>query len=210
MIIHLIPILALITAALHIRADSNQLTRRTYLFKPLTLILIILFGLFQVSEVSFFYKMMIIYGLAFSMLGDIMLMLPTDKFLHGLASFLLAHIFYIIAFVSDSAFPVNYLYLIPGLILVVIVLRVVLPRVAGKTVPVVIYSIVLLLLLWQSTGRLELSFNHSSLVALIGSILFISSDLILVINRFVKKLKNGQLFILSTYYMAQLFIAYSI
>ncbi len=180
------------------------------MFKPLTLILIILFGLFQVSEVSFFYKMMIIYGLAFSMLGDIMLMLPTDKFLHGLASFLLAHIFYIIAFVSDSAFPVNYLYLIPGLILVVIVLRVVLPRVAGKTVPVVIYSIVLLLLLWQSTGRLELSFNHSSLVALIGSILFISSDLILVINRFVKKLKNGQLFILSTYYMAQLFIAYSI
>ena len=210
MIIHIIPILAIISAILHIRADLKQLTHQTYLFKPLTFILIILFSIFQVPEVSIFYKMMIIYGLAFSMLGDIMLMLPTDKFMHGLASFLIAHIFYIIAFVSDSIFPANILYLIPGLIIGAIILRILLPRVEGKTIPIVIYSLVLILLLWQATSRLGLSYSHSSIVALVGSIFFISSDVTLVFNRFVRKLKDGQLFILSTYYIAQLLIAYSI
>lgn len=210
MIIHLLPILAVISAVLHLRADMKHLTKQTYLFKPLTLVLIILFAFFQVSEVSLFYKVMIISGLAFSMLGDIMLMLPTDKFLYGLASFLLAHILYICAFVSDSVFPANYLYLIPLLIIGAIILRTVLPRVGGKTVPVAIYSLILVLLLWQSMGRLELSFSHSSMVALIGSIFFISSDVALVFNRFVKKHKDSQLLILSTYYIAQLLIAYSI
>lgn len=153
---------------------------------------------------------MIILGLAFSMLGDIMLMLPSDKFLHGLASFLMAHILYLIAFISDSAFPVNYLYLIPGLIIATILLRTLLPRVGGKTVPVVIYSLILVLLLWQSMGRLELSFSHSSLVALIGSLIFITSDVTLVYNRFVEKYRDGQIYVLSTYYIAQLLIAYSI
>jgi len=210
MIIHLLPILALISAVLHIRADLKRLTQQAYLFKPLTLVLIILFGFFQVSEISSFYKVMIISGLAFSMLGDIMLMLPTDKFLHGLASFLVAHILYLIAFVSDSAFPVNYLYLIPGLITGAFILRILLPRVGGKTIPVVIYSLILVLLLWQSMGRLELSFSHSSFVALIGSLIFITSDVALVFNRFVKKHRDGQIYVLSTYYIAQLLIAYSI
>ncbi|NQT61855.1 MAG: lysoplasmalogenase [Candidatus Marinimicrobia bacterium] len=188
----------------------KHLTKQTYLFKPLTLVIIILFAFFQVSEVSLFYKVMIISGLAFSMLGDIMLMLPTDKFLHGLASFLLAHILYISAFVSDSTFPVNYLYLIPLLIIGALILRTLLPRVGGKTVPVVLYSLILVMLLWQSIGRVELSYGHSSFVALIGSIFFISSDVALVLNRFIKKHKDSQLLILSTYYIAQLLIAYSI
>jgi len=193
-----------------LRADSKKLTRQAYLFKPLTLILLILFSVLQAPEVSLFYKMMIISGLAFSMLGDIMLMLPTDKFLHGLASFLVAHILYLMAFISDSAFPVNYLFLIPALIIGAIILRILLPRVKGKVIPVLLYSLVLTLLLWQSAGRLELSYSHSSLVALIGSVFFICSDIILVFNRFVKKYKRGQLIILSTYYVAQLLIAYSI
>ena len=153
---------------------------------------------------------MIILGLILYMLGDVFLMLPSDKFLHGLASFLLAHILYLSAFISDSAFPVNYIYLIPGLLIGAIILRVLLPKVQGMAIPVVIYSLILVLLLWQSMGRLELSYGHSSILALIGSIFFISSDVTLVFTRFVKKLQNGQLFILSTYYIAQLLIAYSV
>ncbi len=209
-LISLIPILVLLSAGLHIRADLKQFTKLTYLFKPLTLIIIILFSFLQVSEVSSFYKMMIIFGLFFSMGGDIFLMLPSDKFLHGLASFLVAHIFYLLAFISDSALPANLLYLIPVLVIGAIILRILLPRVKGKTVPVVVYALILMLLLWQSMGRLELSYTHSSIVALIGSIFFISSDVTLVFNRFVKELPNGQLFILSTYYIAQVFIASSI
>lgn len=210
MSIHLLPLLAIVSAVLHIRADLKHLVKQTYLFKPLTLVLIILFSLFQVSEISMFYKVMIIAGLSFSMFGDIMLMLPSDKFLQGLASFLIAHIFYLIAFVSDSEFPVSYLYLIPGLIIGAFILRILLPQVGNKTVPVLIYSLILILLLWQSAGRLALNLNHSTLVALIGSIIFIGSDITLVFNRFVKQHRNGQLYILSSYYIAQLLIAYSV
>lgn len=210
MIIHLLPILAIVSAVLHIRADFKHLVKQSYLFKPLTLMLIILFGLLQTPEVSSLYKAMIISGLAFSMIGDIMLMLPSDKFLQGLASFLVAHVFYLVAFISDSGFPVSFLYLLPGLVIGAFILRILLPRVGNKTVPVLIYSLILVLLLWQSAGRVELNFNHSSLVALIGSIIFISSDITLVFNRFVKQHRMGQLYILSSYYIAQILIAYSI
>jgi hypothetical protein len=42
-------------------------------------------------------------GLIFSLAGDIFLMLPTDRFREGLASFLAAHVCYIAAFASRSS-----------------------------------------------------------------------------------------------------------
>jgi len=209
-LINIIPALALISAGLHIRADWKHLSKQAYLFKPLTLIIIILFSIVQIPEVSAFYKIMIICGLVFSMLGDVLLMLPSDKFLQGLAFFLVAHLFYLFAFISDSVFPVNFLYLIPGVVIGAFILKTLFPKVEGKTIPVLIYSLILMILLWQSMGRLELSFSHSSIIALIGCVFFVSSDIILVFNRFVKKHKAGQLIVLSTYYIAQVLIAYSI
>jgi len=210
MILFTITILVLIFAFLHIHADYKKQRYRTYIFKPLTISLIILIGIIQTAEVSSVYRYLIISGLVFALIGDIFLMLPSDRFLYGLSCFLVTHIFYILAFISDSSFPINYLFLIPGLIVGIIILKLLLPYAGIKTIPVIIYTLILAFLLWQAVGRIDESFSHSSVVAFVGTIFFIFSDVTLAFNRIVRKFAGAQLFILSSYYSAQLLIVYSI
>jgi len=157
-----------------------------------------------------YYRNLILFGLIFSLGGDIFLMLPSDRFLYGLASFFVTHVLYILAFVSDSYFPPDFLLLIPGLIAIIIVLKFLLPHTGSKTVPVIVYASILIFLFWQSAGRLEQSFSHSALTAFIGSVLFIFSDATLVMNRFVKNFSSARLLVLSTYFTSQLLISWSV
>ncbi|MBW1642092.1 MAG: lysoplasmalogenase [Deltaproteobacteria bacterium] len=210
MILFIVTILVIISAILHIHADHKKRRYQTYIFKPLTISLIILIGIIQSAEVSSVYRYLIVSGLAFALIGDIFLMLPSDRFLYGLFCFLVTHIFYIFAFISDSSFPINYLYLIPGLIAGVIILKLLLPNAGTKTVPVILYSIILVFLLWQAIGRIDESFTHSSIIAFVGTIFFIFSDVVLAFNRIVRNFAGAQLLILSTYYTAQLLIVYSV
>ena len=210
MILFTITILVLISAILHIHADYKKQRHQTYIFKPLTISLIILIGIIQATEVSSVYRYLIISGLSFALMGDIFLMLPSDRFLYGLSCFFITHIFYILAFISDSSFPINYFFLIPGIIVGIIILKLLLSHTGTKTIPVIIYSLILVFLLWQSIGRIDESFTHSSVIAFVGTILFIFSDVALAFNRIVRNFAGAQLLILSTYYSAQLFIVYSI
>ena len=48
------------------------------------------------------YAGFILAGLVFSLAGDVFLMLPSDQFMAGLVSFLIAHLFYIAAFTAGK------------------------------------------------------------------------------------------------------------
>ncbi|MEA3286469.1 MAG: lysoplasmalogenase [Candidatus Marinimicrobia bacterium] len=209
-LILLLSAFAITSAVLHIRADFKQRWNQTYIFKPLTLAIIILIALFQASEVSIFYKTMIILGLMVSMAGDVFLMKRTDKFIQGLSSFFMAHLLYLAAFISSSGFPTNYYLLIPGLVIALLFLKILLPRAGKMAIPVTFYIIILVMMLWQSSDRMILSYTSSSILAFLGTGFFVFSDATLGINRFVKKSSGGQALVLLTYYTAQLFIAYSV
>ncbi len=181
-----------------------------YIFKPLTTVLIIVFALLRNPGVSDTYTMLIIVGLLFSLAGDVFLMLPSDRFLAGLGSFLLAHICYILAFASDFGPYTGWVFLIPITGYAFIFLRTLLPYTCNLKIPVIVYSLILGIFLWQAMGRAWYLGDHSPLWALAGSILFVASDSILAYVYFLKSFKWSQVFILTTYWMAQLFIVMSI
>src|SRR5512147_2406717 len=87
-----------VACALHLRAAYRGPRWQVYLFKPLTTTL--LFGLAAALPPAHgsAYRLAILVGLVFSLAGDVFLMLPRDRFLAGLASFLAAHLAYIAAF----------------------------------------------------------------------------------------------------------------
>jgi len=92
----LIPLIAA-CSLLTIFAQYAPRRKWVYLFKPLTILLIVFVAL--TSDSSFgFYKIAITIGLLFSLVGDVFLMLPGNKFLQGLISFLIAHISRLTAF----------------------------------------------------------------------------------------------------------------
>src|SRR5690606_15697068 len=73
--------------------------RRTeYIAKPLTMVVLIGAAL-VLDPAHGTARTWFVAALALSLLGDVFLMLPRDRFVPGLASFLLAHIAYIVGLV---------------------------------------------------------------------------------------------------------------
>ena len=181
-----------------------------YVFKPLTTLLIILFAVLQEPQVSENYKLLIISGLVLSLAGDIFLMLPKDRFVAGLGSFFIAHLFFILAFAGNFGPYWGWGYLIPILIYTGIFLKILLPHTNKMSIPVVAYTLVLTVFLWQAGGRAWTLAGDSATIAFFGAVLFVASDSILAYDRFVKGFKFAGVFIMLTYWMAQVFIALSI
>src|SRR6056297_34056 len=100
MLISILVVAVVISASLHIRAEYFGPRHQVYMFKPLTMVGILVVAVLG-QAASPLYKHIVIGGLLFSLAGDVFLMLPSDRFMEGLVSFLLAHLFYIAAFSSE-------------------------------------------------------------------------------------------------------------
>lgn len=196
-----------ITSIIHIRSKYKFLKLQEYIFKPLTTSLIIFLAL---TANSGQYKNIIICGLIFSLFGDIFIMLSEDKFIFGLLSFLIAHLIYIYAFMHDTTFILPIYFIIPFLIFGIAIYIYLYAKLDELKIPVFIYISVIIFMgvsafnLWFSNN------NNYSLYAFIGALFFIVSDTILAIDKFKKSMYLAQLFLLITYYTAQVFISLSI
>ena len=85
----------IVSAVLHINAEYHGPQWKNYIFKPLTMVLIITMSLNLLPEDIGWYHLALLVGLLFPIGGDVALMWPSDKFLLGLVSFLTGHVFYI-------------------------------------------------------------------------------------------------------------------
>jgi uncharacterized membrane protein YhhN len=142
-------------------------------------------------------------------LGDVFLMLPRDRFLLGLVSFLAAHVAYILAFTSGVPLggpPPVLLALVTAAAL--LVWRV-WPSLGPLRIPVLGYTATILLMVWQAWGRHHLVPGPATAFAAVGATLFMTSDALLALNRFWRPLPLGQALIISTYVGAQALIALS-
>ncbi len=199
----------LVSASLYIFFDFVKKQTLGYIFKPTTTLLIIILAIIQPAG-SDYYRYFIIAGLTFSLIGDISLMLPSDKFVLGLGAFLVALIFYILAFSSGFGPYFEIWYLIPVAIYAIIFLWFVLPKTGKMKLPVLIYVLVLIVFMWQATGMYYYLSQSSALYVFAGAILFVISDSILAYDRFVKTFRLSSAIIHLTYWCAQILLALSI
>ena len=200
------------SAGLTIAAHYLRPPRPTliYVFKPLTTILILTAAILPATVLTDPYAGAIVLGLLFSLIGDIWLMLPGGHFLRGLISFLLAHLFYCYAFLAGgatSAFPW------PVLVLAVIGAAVLgylwsaLPtRLRGA---VSIYVAVIVAMAGLAGERAIIRFSIGALSAAVGALLFLTSDVILAIDRFRRPFRLASAAVLASYFAGQLMIALS-
>lgn len=201
-------LLVLLSAAVHIRAEYSGPAVHIYIFKPLTMVFILLIAILGQATPPL-YKYIIITGLVFSMAGDVFLMLPSDRFVAGLVAFLIAHLFYIAAFVV----AINSLIwwpLIPLVAYGIVTYLVLAPHLGKLKWPVLIYIIVILTMVWAAWARWSQTHQSGALLAFAGAILFVISDTILAINRFRGAFKSARLSNLATYFAAQCLIAGSV
>jgi uncharacterized membrane protein YhhN len=205
-------IAAAIAAGLAIRAHYLEANQRwqIYAFKPLATLLILALAL-SLSPARPEYQWAIAAGLLFSTAGDVFLMLPQDRFVAGLASFLVAHLCYVWAFTIGVPFGAAPLLWLPFLLAGGGVLAAIWPGLKpALRAPVTVYVIVIVAMAGQAAGRWHALGSALALAAAIGAGFFVVSDSILALDRFRKHFHAARALTLTTYWIAQLLIALSV
>ena len=201
----------LLTALLYFEKQANH--------KAVLPIKTLLSGLFIITAVleahplpGYFYLLLI--GLIFCLGGDICLALPRERmFLYGLISFLLGHVFYIIAFFYVAHLN-SWTWFGSGLCAVLsggiyFWLR---PHLGSMNVPVLGYVIIITLMVagaWSVFGSVHLAWDGRLLV-FVGALGFYFSDIFVARNRFIKPEFLNRFIGLPLYYGGQFLLAFSV
>ena len=154
-------------------------------------------------------------ALLFSLLGDIFLMLPKERFRAGLLSFLLAHLAYIAGFLRQAPPRWDVVPLLPLPIAAGTYMlgRRILAGLSARghqslRIPVAVYMGVIaamLLVAWGTWFHPNRPVGASVAVS-VGALLFLLSDALLAWNRFVRPLAQARLKVRVLYHVGQVLL----
>lgn len=199
----------------------NPRKNYAFIFKTTTSILFIFTAIISYikSPGDYYYFILLIIGLFFSLFGDMFLALKVNHhdgslnkfFLYGLVSFSITHVMYILAFTHLGSF--NILDLLVALTLAFIAMTILKSNknidFKNMLLPASIYSFIICLMTFESIKLVFLlRFDIGTYLLLIGALLFILSDLVLcfiLFNKYAKKYLSA--INLITYYTGQFIIA---
>ncbi|HGA2320451.1 TPA: lysoplasmalogenase [Pseudomonas putida] len=190
--------LALAAAALYIYALASDNPLLGLLAKPIPVMALIAW-LYTAPATP--YRRWISIGLAFSVLGDLLLAIPADLFVFGLAAFLCAHLAYLRAYCGKTlrpALPALLLSAITGITLFGVLAS---HGLGPLLAPVAVYALAISAMLWRSLA--------CGGVAALGACLFVFSDSLIGIDRFVSPFAAAPYLIILAYWLGQWAIASS-
>ncbi|ANJ58073.1 lysoplasmalogenase [Pseudomonas silesiensis] len=194
-------ILALMGAITFLYGLSVHATLMCLLVKPLP-VLALLGWLHDAPPGE--YRRWISLGLMCSLLGDVLLAWPGDLFVFGLGAFLLAHLAYLKAYLSDCR-RLAVVPLILALVVGAALLGVLIAHGLGTLlIPVIIYGLAITAMLWRALARLGSDVpQRSALLAAAGAVAFVFSDSVIGIDRFVAPFHSAPYVIILSYWLGQ-------
>ena len=149
-------------------------------------------------------------GFVLSLAGDVLLMLPGDRFVAGLAAFLAAHLCYIAAFVRAGGFATGAQSGGALASVGVVLLALLWPGLGAMRAPVLAYTLVILVMAWQAVEGARRTVHAGAWWAAAGALCFVASDAMLALERFRGPFPLSRLAVLGSYYVAQWMLATSV
>ena len=155
-------------------------------------------------------------GIILCTVGDVFLMFREKHFIKGLGAFLLGHVFYVIGFgtlIPIGASPLFALGIAALIILsgVIIFSKLRAGMITNDNtkmlIPVALYTLVISTMLYSAIMTHPLWRSRFTLFLSVGALLFYISDVINAWVQFVGPVKRHRFKIMTTYYIAELFIA---
>lgn len=203
-----------ITAIVNLAGDISGISILSDISKPLLVPFLV--GYYMAGVTRYRSKPLLIALMA-CWIGDVSLMfvgLNANWFMIGLLSFMVGHIFYIITYRqhrSESAenelltvqkirFSIPVVLAGTGLVVVLF------PVLGDLQFPVIIYATAIIVMVMNAIFRFGRTNARSFWFTLSGSILFMISDSILAINKFLGAIEMGGTMIMLTYIVAQFMI----
>jgi sterol desaturase/sphingolipid hydroxylase (fatty acid hydroxylase superfamily)/uncharacterized membrane protein YhhN len=186
-------------------------------FKPMTMAIAMIFVAARAystrSNTEFRLKFdgFLLMALLFSLGGDVFLMFPGGVyFIPGLASFLVAHLFYIALFRQGQDWFPNKRALATVLSIGAGMYALVWNGLGDPVLKVAVaaYVTVISLMVAQAIGRAQVLGSTASRGVALGACVFMVSDSLIAIDKFLAPVPLSSLWILVTYYAAQMLIVH--
>jgi uncharacterized membrane protein YhhN len=183
--------------------------------KPLLLVSLAIYYYVSVGRGEL--SKLIMLALIFSWGGDVLLMYQPKHelyFIFGLASFLVAHLFYIFTYkqfrsedTSNALMGVQrFRYSFPVILAGTGLITILYNHLGDLKIPVVIYALVLVLMVLNALFRFGRTGLSSFSMVFFGATLFMISDSLIAINKFLMPVANSGLWVMITYITAQYLI----
>lgn len=143
-------------------------------------------------------------GFLFSLIGDLLLEANPRLFLVGLGAFLIAHLWYIAAFLKITS-KFEFLRLIPFVIWGMSIFLILRNHLATMAFPIAVYTITICTMMWRASACLGTSKSGwiYRRYAVIGAVLFAVSDTLIAIDRFYCYLPYIRYSIIGLYWLGQ-------
>lgn len=232
--IRLLEVLYILIGIAEVASEFLENETLRFFTKPLLMpVLIFFFAKSITIKTERIHKLMVA-AFFFSWVGDVALMfvprhgadfqlmgLPKHPnfFLAGLGGFLITHVLYCIAFadVTDkqapTLLPSKFWMITPLLLYMVGLLSMLVPGITGNTatkdflIPVLVYSATIATMVYFSINRYGRVNNRSFILVFGGAILFMVSDSVIAINKFLHPFQMAGVIIMVLYISAQYLIA---
>jgi len=162
------------------------------------------------------YRAAVLVGLLLSTLGDVFLMLPTasggpDWFVFGLASFLFAHVAYLVGLCARAKLFAKWWPFATYAAVALAISSVLWPHLPAELkAPVAVYVLLLSAMAAQAAAVWSCLRERSAGLAALGGLFFVASDATLALDRFVAPFPAAVVLVLATYWIAQLLIGLSV
>ena len=212
--------LAAVAAIVDWVAVAREDTRLEYVAKPAVLSLLAVAAAVLPSTHTDLVdrKWWFVAALACCLVGDVLLMLPRDLFVPGLLAFLVGHVLFIVgllqppspagtppfAFSTTGLVVASLVAVAYGAVPATLIFRALARDGGGALIaPVAVYLVAILTMA-------VLAANVGVPAAATGAALFVVSDTVLALGRFVRPLPHGDVAVHVTYHLAQMLLVLSL
>lgn len=197
-------------------AVAMEAEKVQWLFKPLIMIVLGIYYYNQSAKDGLLSKPVMV-AIIFSWLGDVSLMFQHSGeiyFMIGLGSFLIAHTGYILAYPQYieketgnglhgiQKFRFSFPIVLAGTGLITILYA----HLGSLQIPVIVYAVVLVIMTLQALFRYGYTNAVSFWFVFIGALLFMISDSLIAVNKFLSPFELSGVAIMTTYILAQFLI----
>jgi uncharacterized membrane protein YhhN len=184
-------------------------TMLQYVSKALLMPLLAGYFIYSIKGFSNILSRWLLAALFFSWAGDVLLLFQEKDslfFMLGLSAFLLAHVFYIIAFQNiRGREAVRFRLLLLAIVAVYYagLIYLLYPRLANMRLPVLVYGVVISTMFMLAMHMLFIRNRVPGKWMMVGALLFVLSDSTLAVNKFYQAFEGAGIIIMVTYGLAQ-------
>jgi len=193
-----------------VRESTKENPEKLFVYRPVTMIVILFLAILAPYPISPTYKGAIIIGLVIALLGDSLMMIPGTPFIVGLISFSFVALVNVFAFGSESSLqipsPIGILIPLYAIALYWVLRK----QLLEFWFPTVVLIIVMSFMTWRALEMFVQDMALWSFLGLLGATLLVAAASLFAFRNFSGGVKGDRLMLTGAYHIGQWCLALSV